>query len=166
MTRVAKKVEKSWLGLPQSFLSFMNCPELPRAVQLQSQPELPQSCSFTASTRPETTRGSRQQLEIDPRWTYQFNSTSGCFNVDLKLSTFLGFLPFPHRLLATAFALRALQFQCLIATIWKSCLTIIITALDKGAGTAHYLENYFKFYVRQYFWYIVLSRPHFRVSLH
>ena len=32
---VAKKVEKSWVGLPQSFMSFMNCPELPRAFQLQ-----------------------------------------------------------------------------------------------------------------------------------
>ena len=35
---------------------FMNCPELPRAVQLQLQPELTQNCSFTVSTRPETTQ--------------------------------------------------------------------------------------------------------------
>ena len=35
---------------------FMNCPELPRAVQLQPQPELTLNCSFAASTRPETTR--------------------------------------------------------------------------------------------------------------
>ena len=74
-SRVAKKVEKSWLELPQSFMLFMNYPELPRAVQLQPQPELTLNYSFAASTRPETTRTFQpketlKKPEVDWQCTY------------------------------------------------------------------------------------------------